>query len=185
MYQTRCLYRQTTNITTWRSKPTKSPFITRFNFLQFMIIKFFYLVLIYTYKVDSIARNTITILHETITYAPNILSNWINKPRRQRHKKRHKTSHGGRKFSQNLRESKISWYNQRNCKSGRYNFNNFNLKVIFIKVSYINYCIGHQSANIYTLYCVNRLMVTNLQYCFRYSSNIIENLVYNNVTHYV
>ena len=30
--------------------------------------------------------------------------------------------------------------------------NKLNLKIIFIKVGYINYCIGHQSANIYILY---------------------------------
>ena len=68
----------------------------------------------------SIARKTITSLHETLTYAPSILSKWISKPRRQRHKKQHKTSHGGGKFSQNLHASKNSWYNGCNCKSGRH-----------------------------------------------------------------
>ena len=85
-----------------------------------MINKFLYLILFCTCKVGSIARNTITTLHETLTYAPNILSDWINKQHQQRHKKRHKTSHGGWKFSQNLHASNNLWYNERNCISGRY-----------------------------------------------------------------
>ena len=84
-----------------------------------MINKFLYIMLICTWKVGSITINIIISLHETLTYAPNILSKWINKSRCQRHKKQHKISHDGGNFSQNLRASKHSSYNERNCKSGR------------------------------------------------------------------
>ena len=66
-------------------------------------------------------ENTITSLHKILTHVPNILSQWISKPRRQRHKKRDKTSHGAVRFAQNLCACKESWYNERNCKSGRHN----------------------------------------------------------------
>ena len=72
-----------------------------------MFNKFLYLKLFFICKVSSITRNTSTYLYETITeiitYAPNILSNWIKKPRHRRHNKQYKTSHDGGKFSQNLR----------------------------------------------------------------------------------
>jgi len=63
-----------------------------------------------------------TSLHETLTYALNILSKWISKLRCQRHKKQHKTSHGARKLSQSLRASKKLWYNERYCKSERHSW---------------------------------------------------------------
>ena len=40
-----------------------------------------------TWNIGSIARNTIARLYETLTYAPNILSKWISKPRQQRNTK--------------------------------------------------------------------------------------------------
>ena len=48
------------------------------------------------------------------------MSEWISKPRYQRHKKHHKTSHGAGKFSQNLRANKELWFNEGNFKSGRH-----------------------------------------------------------------
>ena len=71
-----------------------------------MIDIFIYLMLLCSWKNGSIVRNTITNLHEMLTHGPNILSEWISKPRPQRHKNHHKTSHGARKFSQSLCESK-------------------------------------------------------------------------------
>ena len=99
-------------------------FITGHYFLQYMFNKFLYFILFCTCKVSSITRNTIIYIHgtifDTITFIPNILTNWINKPRLRKIKKRYKISHGSRKFSQNLRTSRNSWYNEHNCKSGRH-----------------------------------------------------------------
>ena len=85
-----------------------------------MIDTFIYLILLCSWKVGSITKNTNTRLHETLKYTPTIFSKWISKPRRQRHKKCHKTNHGARKFSQNLRASKKLCYNERNYKSERH-----------------------------------------------------------------
>ena len=52
----------------------------------------------------------------------NIFPHWISKPRIWKHKNHSKASSGTGRFAQNLRACKKSWYNVRNCKSGRHNW---------------------------------------------------------------
>ena len=56
-------------------------------------------------------------LSNVVISTPIALYNWFNKPRIRHFKKHRNTSNGSGKFSHNLRASKKSCYNERNCKS--------------------------------------------------------------------
>ena len=64
-------------------------------------------------------------LHSSVNYVCEILlphlPDWKYTPTLHRDKNLNKASHGARKFSKKLRNSKESWYNERNCKSGMHN----------------------------------------------------------------
>ena len=118
------LFWQLSNLNTGRSKPIISPFVTGYHILQHMFNKFIHLMLFCTFWVSTIAKKAIIHIYntisKTITATPNAISNWINKPRIRYTNKWSKTSHGARKYSNNLRASKNSGYNNCNCKSGRH-----------------------------------------------------------------
>ena len=77
-----------------------------------------------TFGASTVARKAIIHIYNTISKTiastPNAISKWINKPRIWYINKQRKTSHGAEKYSNNLCASKNSWYNKRNCKSGRH-----------------------------------------------------------------
>ena len=102
--------------------PIIIPFDTEWIFIQHMIDKLIYLILLWS----SICRNiVITSLHSLVNYVCNIAWNhwpeWKSTPHVNRDKNHHRTSHGAGKFSRKLYNSKKSSYNERNCKSGRHN----------------------------------------------------------------
>ena len=105
-------------------KPIISPFITGYHILQYMFNKFIHLMLFCTFETSAITRKAIIHMYNTITKTiistPNVISNWINKPRIWYTNNRRKTSHGSGKYSKIFRASKNSWYNKRNYKSGRH-----------------------------------------------------------------
>ena len=102
--------------------PIFIPFDTGWIFIQHMIDKLTYLILLWSLVFSNIV---ITSLHSLVNYMYNIACNhlpkWNSTPHVRRDKNRHKTSHGAGKFSQKLCSSKESRYNERNCKSGRHN----------------------------------------------------------------
>ena len=77
-----------------------------------------------TFKASATTSKTIVYVFETLSEVvisiPIAICNWFNKPRIRHTKKHRKTSNGSGKFSHNLRASKKSCYNERNCKSGRH-----------------------------------------------------------------
>ena len=77
-----------------------------------------------TFKATAITSNIIVYVFETLSKVVNstpiAICNWINKLRIRYTKKHCKTSNGSGKFSHNLRASKKSGYNERNCKSGKH-----------------------------------------------------------------
>ena len=102
------------------------PIITQFDtgwiFIQHMIDKLIYLILLWSWVFSNIV---IISLHTLVNYvcntAWNHLPEWNSIPHVRWDKTRHKTSHGAGKFSRKLRVSKESSYNEQNCKSGRHN----------------------------------------------------------------
>ena len=102
--------------------PIIIPFETGWIFIQHMIDKLIYLILLWSW----IYRNSvITSLHSLINYVCNVawnhLPEWKSTPYVRWDKNRHKTSHGAGGFAQKLCISKESNYNERNCRSGRHN----------------------------------------------------------------
>ena len=100
------------------------PFVTEYHFFPYLFNKLLHLILFCTFEASNIAKKSIIYIHktiyETITSTPNIISNWINKPRLHYVKKRCITNHGSGKFSQYLCASKNLWYNEHNCESGQH-----------------------------------------------------------------
>ena len=107
-----------------RLKPIIKVFDSGWNSTQHIMNKLISLIVIWSWKFGSIARNKITslwaLVNRVCNTAYNLLPEWIFKPRLQRHKNQGKTSHGAGKFSQNLYASKKLWYNESNCKLGRH-----------------------------------------------------------------
>ena len=87
-----------------------------------MIDKFIYPILLWSWVFSDIV---ITSLHSLVNYvcntAWNHLPEWNSTPHVRKDKNCYKTNNGAGKFSQKLRVSKESSYNERNCKSERYN----------------------------------------------------------------
>ena len=81
-------------------------------------------MLLCTFKASVTTCKTIVYVIETLSNivisTPIPMYNWFNKPRIRHTKKHCKISNGSGKFSHNLRASKISCYNKRNCKSRRH-----------------------------------------------------------------
>ena len=127
IHQVGFLNQRTSNISTGRLKLVIIPFGTGWNFIQHMIDKLIYLILLWSWNFGSIARNTITSLYAPVNHvcntAWNLLPEWNSTPRLWQDKNCHETSHGAWKFSQNFRASKKLCYNERNCKSERHNDN--------------------------------------------------------------
>ena len=109
---------------TGRLKSNSSASNTGYQFLHFMFYKIIYFILLCTFKASAITSKTIVYIFETlfkvVTSTPITICNWINKPHIRYTKKYCKTSNGSGKFSHNLRASKKSYYNVRNCKSRRH-----------------------------------------------------------------
>ena len=101
--------------------PIIIPFDTGWSFIQHMIDKFRYLILLWTWIFSNFV---ITRIHASIKHvyntAWNLLPERNSTPDIRRDKNCHKPSHGAGIFFANLRDSKQSWYNERNCKSGRH-----------------------------------------------------------------
>ena len=97
-------------------------FDTGWSFIQHMIDKFLYLILLWSLIFSNIVIKSIhSSIYHVCNTAWNLLPKQNSTPDIHRDKNRHKTSHGAGKFFANLRDSKQSWYNERNCKSGRHN----------------------------------------------------------------
>ena len=98
--------------------------ITGYQFIHSIFCKIVYFMLFCTFKATVITNKTIIYVFETLSKVvkstPIAICNWINKSRIRYTKKHRKTSNNSGKFSHNLRASKKSGYNERNCKSGRH-----------------------------------------------------------------
>ena len=113
---------RTSILSTGRLMPIIILFDTGWSFIQRMIDKLIYLILLWSWIFSSIA---ITSLHSLVNHLCNtvwiLLPKWNSTPHIRRDKNCHKTSHGAGGFSRNLRVSKELCYNEHNCKSGRHN----------------------------------------------------------------
>ena len=106
------------------------------HFLHSMLYKTICFMLLCTFKAKVTTCKTIKYVFETLSKVvistPTAIYEWFNKPWVRHTKKHRKTSNGNGNFSHNLRASKKSCYNERNCKSGRHShphtFINVNLK---------------------------------------------------------
>ena len=98
--------------------------ITGYQFIHSMFYKIIYFMILCIFKATAITSNIIVYVFDTLSKVVNstpiTICNWINKPCIRYTKKHCKTSNGSGKFSHNLRTSKKSGYNERNCKSGRH-----------------------------------------------------------------
>ena len=94
------------------------------HFLLSMLCKFICFMLLCTFQAKVTTCETIVCAIKTLSEAaistPITIYKWFNKPGIQHTKKNLKTSNGSGKFSHNLRKSKKSCYNKRNCKTGRH-----------------------------------------------------------------
>ena len=93
-----------------------------YHFLHSMLCKVIYFVLLCTFEAKVTTCKTIVyvieILSKVVSSTPIAIYKWFNKPRIRHTKKHCKSSNGSGKFSHNLRASKKSCHNKRNCKSG-------------------------------------------------------------------
>ena len=89
-----------------------------------MLSKIICFILLCTFQAKNITCETIVCVIKTLSKAvvltPIVLYKWFNKPRIQHTKKHRNTSNGSGKFSHNLCKNKKTYYNERNCKTGRH-----------------------------------------------------------------
>ena len=126
VYQVGFSDQRTSIISTGCLKPINVPFDTGWNFVQYMFDNIIYNTLLLFTMFWDIMRNTSKRIQVLVNNACittwDLLPKWNTMPLLQRQvKKQYKGSHGARKYSWNLRASKKSCFNKRNCKSGRHN----------------------------------------------------------------
>ena len=106
-------------------KPSIKLFDNGWNFIEHIIDKLIFLILLWSSIFSSfVIRSLHSLVKHVCDAAQNLLSQWEFTPHIHRYEKRHKTSHGAGRCSQNLHASKELCYNERNCKSGRHNRQN-------------------------------------------------------------
>ena len=102
--------------------PIIIPFDTGWTIILRLINKLMYYIILLSWIFQDIVLPR---LHSSKDYVCDIVLphffDWKCTPTLHRNKNRDKASHGARKFSMKLRNSKNSSYNERNCKSGRHN----------------------------------------------------------------